>query len=142
MKNGMFPKNKAGRVTALALALLLAAGCSPGEGGAVSAGGAVSQAQAQSSGIKVKVIPPEVGTIDRHTDFSGTIEASSTVNVYSEVQGKVKTVYVNEGETVQQGQLLFELDDSDLQDAADTAWLTYQSQLSQAQSSILNAEDS
>lgn len=51
----------------------------------------------------LKTVPIQVRTI-------GNGEAYSTVNVKSQVEGKVERVYFEEGQTVKKGQLLFSID--------------------------------
>ena len=51
----------------------------------------------------LKTVPLQVRTI-------GNGEAYSTVNVKSQVEGKVERVYFEEGQTVKKGQLLFSID--------------------------------
>jgi len=46
-------------------------------------------------------------------EFSGTIETTET-DVSFQIGGRIKTLFVDEGDTVQKGQLIAELDDSDL----------------------------
>lgn len=49
------------------------------------------------------------------TSYSGSIEADRRATVSSRLSSMVKTVYVNEGDTVEAGQLLFSLDDTEQQ---------------------------
>lgn len=46
---------------------------------------------------------------------TGTIEADELVNIQSEISGLVRGIYFREGGTVQKGQLLIKIDDSELQ---------------------------
>lgn len=55
------------------------------------------------------------GNIELTVTGSGTIEAASTKDIASEVAAKVKSVNVAVGDTVKKGDILFELDSSDLE---------------------------
>lgn len=57
----------------------------------------------------------EKGNIEVTVTGSGTIESSSVKDIASEVSAKVKTVNIAVGDTVQKGDVLFELDSSDLE---------------------------
>lgn len=121
----------------LSLSVLLA-GCS-GQQGPVSEAMAASP---ESDAIQVQVTYAEYGSIDRSNEFAGKIEAAETVKVYAPTQAQVTRTYFSVGETVNQGDVLFELDTEDLELAAETAYLQYQSAVNSADSSLLNAEKS
>lgn len=55
------------------------------------------------------------GDISVSISGSGTIESASAKNIASEVSAKVKSVYVSVGDKVSKGDILFELDSSDLE---------------------------
>ncbi len=62
-----------------------------------------------------KLAAIEKGSIARSVVATGKIEPRSTVEVKSKASGIVKKLYVDYGDTVQQGQLLAELDKEELQ---------------------------
>lgn len=75
---------------------------------------AVSSALANDPRIvaDIFVVKPELVTDDLQT--TGTIAANQEVDLVSEVARKLTRMYVREGSFVQQGALLFKLDDADL----------------------------
>lgn len=62
---------------------------------------------------------------------SGTLKADETVNVSSEIAGKVQRIYFTEGAFVKAGQVLVKLDDADLQ--AELTKVEFQRDLAQQQ---------
>ncbi len=69
-------------------------------------------------------------------DVVGTLEASSRVEIKSQVAGQIETVKFTEGQDVTEGQLLFEIDKRPYEDAlrqAQAALERDQAQISQAQ---------
>ncbi len=67
-----------------------------------------------------KAVQAETVTVKK-TNVTATVEEKGrvvslhTANIFSEVQGKVKKVYVDEGDAVTQGKLLAEIDGGDLE---------------------------
>ena len=55
------------------------------------------------------------GDVQVSISGSGTIQSASTKDIASEVSANVKNVYVSVGDKVNKGDLLFELDSSDLE---------------------------
>ncbi len=75
-------------------------------------------------------------TVPLEVDIVGTIDASSRVEIKSQVAGQIMKVSFTEGQDVQQGQLLFEIDKRPYQDAltqAEAAIERDRSQVAQAQ---------
>ena len=99
-----------------------------------------SAADAGPQAIEVETTTAFYDTIDRSTEFVGRLEAARSTNVYPSSAGQVLGVYVNAGEYVEEGTLLFELDTEDLLTAAETARLQYESALSAADTSIISAK--
>jgi RND family efflux transporter MFP subunit len=129
-------KELASRLLALAAAGAMALGT-------VGCGAAEPQEEAEIAepqAIEVETTTAVYDTIDRQTEFVGRLEAASSTKVYPSSAGKVLKVYAVPGEYVEAGDLLFELDTEDLQTAAETARLQYESALSAADTSIISAK--
>lgn len=95
------------RVHFMMAAMVLVALCSCGE---------KKQAVAeQTVRVKVQEIHPEA--VNGEQGFSGTIEEASGVSLSFASAGTIKRIYVDEGQTVRQGQLIAELDPTTLQNA-------------------------
>ncbi len=73
----------------------------------------------------------EVKTIKTSTDVLGTLEASQTVNLQSEVEGRLVDILVKEGQTVNTGEVLFTLESESLQAQLDSAQATLASRQAQ-----------
>ena len=71
--------------------------------------GLSEEAMPQVEVIKVRAIE-----VPEHQTFTGTINASLAADVSSKIMGKVVAVYVREGDQVKAGQILVQLDNSDL----------------------------
>jgi RND family efflux transporter MFP subunit len=56
------------------------------------------------------------GDVEQVVDVSGDITPRTEVEIKSEISGRIMTILVREGESVDKGQLLVELDDRDLLD--------------------------
>ncbi|MBR0259605.1 MAG: efflux RND transporter periplasmic adaptor subunit [Prevotella sp.] len=95
------------RVHFMMAAMVLVALCSCGE---------KKQAVAeQTVRVKVQEIHPEA--VNGEQGFSGTIEEASGASLSFASAGTIKRIYVDEGQTVRQGQLIAELDPTTLQNA-------------------------
>lgn len=70
--------------------------------------------QAQASAIAVKVAPAILGNIDKTVDVTGSLVALQDVVVGNKQAGKLAAVYLHEGDTVQAGQIVAQMDDVDL----------------------------
>ena len=113
-------------VTAAA-ALLLALGCShKGAGGAPRV--PVTVARAEQSAVPYEIIA------------TGTVEPRQTVSVQSQVTGVLTRVAFREGDDVQAGQMLFQIDPRPFQAALDQAKAMLARDQAQAQSAVLDAE--
>lgn len=77
-------------------------------------------------GTSVNVEQVQQGSMDIFLDALGTVTPVATVNVYSQVSGRVMSVNYREGQMVQKGQSLVEIDPRPLQ-----------AQLQQAQGSLV-----
>ena len=89
----------------------------------------------QSNEIRAETITPQVGDLALTTAFVGTVEPDELVSVYPKVSGTVLTTYFQVGDTVKKGDLLFEIDPTDIQlsvDVAQAQLMAAQAQMDQA----------
>lgn len=82
----------------------------PGPGGMMAAGNMIGGVVTIS--VETQKIGPE--TIEQYVNVSSKVTANNEVSVIPKVSGTVKKVYVNLGDTVRAGDVLFEIDDTDL----------------------------
>lgn len=68
----------------------------------------------QGQGVPVRLIQPEVRTLERTLEVTGTLKAENEVRIGSKIPGRVAQVLVDEGQLVQAGQPLVLLDTKDL----------------------------
>jgi membrane fusion protein (multidrug efflux system) len=103
--------SRASRRAALLLpltsAILLNAGCPKGSG-------QQQRGKAERQPLPVKVEPVRRGDIRMTLRYPGELKAPESVEVASEVGGRIQTIAVRMGERVKQGQLLVSVDDSQL----------------------------
>lgn len=99
----------------------------------------MAAAEKSASVITVKLAMPTIGSITRDTEFIGKIQAADTVSIYPETSGKVAKLYFDEGDYVNQGDLLMELDTSDLEFSMEKAQASYASSVASYESSIASA---
>ena len=71
-----------------------------------------AEAPALSISVETQNIVPE--TIEQYVQISSKALSDSEVAVIPKVSGTVKNVYVNIGDTVKAGDVLFDIDDTDL----------------------------
>lgn len=110
-----------------ALAALLAAGCSGGK----------QDAKPASRAALVTVTESILTDMPVNLSAVGTVEPSATVNVVSRTAGELLEVLVNDGESVQEGQLLFIIDKK----PAEIALHKVQAQLESDRAHLAKAED-
>ncbi|UCC71549.1 MAG: efflux RND transporter periplasmic adaptor subunit [Gemmatimonadota bacterium] len=114
---------------ASALVFLLAAACSRGDGAPQgSAGGPFGRGGAGRETV-VAVVPAELRDLARTVTVTGPIEPIRTVSVNAQMAGTLLRVLVEEGDRVEAGQLMAELD------ARETS-----AQLERARAVLANAE--
>ncbi|MGE5676462.1 MAG: efflux RND transporter periplasmic adaptor subunit [Pseudomonadota bacterium] len=89
-----------------------------GPGGAVPAGGMEPGANVAIS-VETQEIAP--ATIEQYINVSTKVTANNEIHVIPKVGGTVKNVYVNLGDTVKAGDILFEIDDTSQRIAAGQA---------------------
>ncbi len=127
--------------------VVMAAGMGGPGGGSGGPGGGpgngnMKMTEKSASIITVKLETPTIGTIERQTEFIGKIEAADTVSIYPETNGKIARIYYDEGDYVEAGDLLMELDTEDLQFALERAQASYSSSVASYESSIASANKS
>jgi len=76
-------------------------------------------------GVPVKVAAVATGVISDHIEYSATVEAEETIDVYSQASGLVREVLSEEGDKVEAGQVLLRLVDDDLKLAEQDAHVAY-----------------
>lgn len=124
---------------AVTTVVMAAGGGMGGPGGGGPGGGGVAAAEKSASVITVKLALPTVGSITRETEFVGKIQAADTVSVYPETSGKVAKLYFDEGDYVNEGDLLLELDTADLEFSMQEAEASYASSVASYESAIISA---
>ena len=92
----------------------------------------VSGDDAEDTSIDVIVQTPDIRSITVSSNFSGTIVAESEVNVIPLIGGEVTEKYFEVGDHVNEGDLLFKIDDEALKIAVTTA----EASLSQAKANL------
>lgn len=93
---------------------------------------AVSDDSAEDTSIDVMVQTPDIRSITVSSNFSGTVVAESEVNVIPLIGGEVVEKYFEVGDHVNEGDLLFKINDEALQIAVTTA----EASLSQAKANL------
>lgn len=114
------------KLTALALSAMVLmfsfSGCSPSSVPTNASAAPMEQA------IEVQIAYPEKKDLSRQAEFVGRVESGTSVNVFAEVPAKILNTYKNLGEYVLAGELLMDVDDTDMQ----TALISAQSALANA----------
>lgn len=90
---------------------------------------------AQEKSIYVETVTAETGDLSLSTEFIGTVEPDELVSVFPKVAGTVLAVHKNVGDEVKKGELLFEVDPSDIQlsvNIAQAQLMSAQAQMDQA----------
>jgi multidrug efflux pump subunit AcrA (membrane-fusion protein) len=82
---------------------------------------AASAVRAETDLIPIQVRTPAVVERQDSVTASGSVEGSETTDVAFQVSGKVARVFVDEGQHVNRGQLLAELEPTDYRNALDAA---------------------
>lgn len=117
-----------GLLTAGALLAMSLSGCSSGGDG--------GEQSAISTAVAVNVQQVQKGNMESYIKVSAEVSANSTVDVIPKVGGTVESLNVQVGDMVRAGQLLFVVDDTDLQLSAQSALASIQ----QAQASVNSAQ--
>jgi multidrug efflux system membrane fusion protein len=101
-------------LSALFLGLLTLSGCSTRQSAPSVAGGGRSPAPVIVSTVEQRNVPVQITAI-------GNVEAYQTVQIRSQVNGQIETIYFKEGQDVRKGQLLYSLDKRPFQAALEQA---------------------
>lgn len=80
--------------------------------------------------LEVKVVSPKNADINITGEYVGTLEFEDQVNVFPLISGEITNVYFEEGDYVEEGEIMFTLDDK-----------AYQLQLQNANKSYASAEN-
>lgn len=97
---------KANKKVSILLSLVLIGGC--------SSEGASTEAAEKLTAVEVTVAASS--SIKKEMTYAGQVAAAETVNVISRITGKVLETYYDVGEQVSQDDILFKLDEKDLND--------------------------
>jgi multidrug efflux system membrane fusion protein len=108
---------------------LFAAGCGGDRKNAEKKGSAPPSPQVVVAKARVQPVPLEIRAI-------GNVEAYSRVQIKSQVAGEIRRLFFQEGEDVRQGQMLFEIDPREYQQAVAEA----EAQIASAQAGLGQAE--
>ena len=111
-----------------------------GRGGLQNQGEGMEQPADET--ILVEAEPAGNATIELSTSYIGKVEPAQSVDVFPEMSARVTATYFEVGDTVQQGDLLFEMDASDIQQQVEAAALSYESTKLQIESSLGSTFDS
>lgn len=111
------------RLAASGLVLLLG-GCPPGGAGGGDAG--VDGGAGGASALPVEVVRVDRGPLEERLEFAGKVEAARWVELPAEVAGVVVRILVQEGQTVERGEVLAELANPELAIAAQQARIARQ----------------
>lgn len=86
-----------------------------------------TQQTADANSTNITVEEAAIGNISNTVTYTGEIKASESVAVSPKVSGKVTGVYVEEGQYVNAGDILFKIDDTDLKLQYEQAQAAYNS---------------
>lgn len=89
----------------------------------------VANSSQRPSGFAVKIATVEASTFQDAGEFVGTLEAQRSVEVTSEIEGRVTQIYVSSGDIINQGQAIARLRSDDLE-----------AQVRQAQANLLRTQ--
>jgi len=76
--------------------------------------GSVSPAETGPRTVSVQVVTVTPQTLTERLETTGTVRANEDVELVAEVSGKVEAIHFREGRRVDEGQLLLEIDDTQL----------------------------
>src|SRR5690625_4649203 len=77
--------------------------------------GGASRDEIEEAPILVEAVVPIAGTAHDRIRTTGNVRANASVNLSSEVSGKVTQIFFREGTVARRGQLLVKINDSELQ---------------------------
>lgn len=105
-------------------------------------GSTESNTVTEKSSVLVDILTAQNGTLTLSNQFVGTIAPQESVYIIPMAQGKVTNTYFNVGDTVQAGDVLFEMDDTAAKLQLEQALLTYSNAKLQADSALTTQQDS
>jgi HlyD family secretion protein len=79
----------------------------------------------QTQGAKLQVCKAEIGDIADRISVAGKLQPVVSANVASQVGGRLKKIAVKPGDRVEQGQVLLELNEREMQSKIETARVKY-----------------
>lgn len=85
--------------------------------------------ETQAQILKVSVQNPQRASLEQRASFTGKVMPDDSVSVYGKASGTVLKTYVDVGEHVEEGQLLYELDPKDYEIGLEQAKLAYEQSL-------------
>ncbi|MBD2347131.1 efflux RND transporter periplasmic adaptor subunit [Anabaena subtropica] len=100
-------------------------------------------ANAQPPGVRVKVSPVQVGTIEESTDFVASLESRRSVTLQPRVQGQVTQIFVRSGDAIASGAAVIQIDPRQQQAAVisnDAAAQAAKAQLENANATLKSLE--
>jgi len=86
--------------------------------------------------VPVQVAPVEYGSLSGSNQLTGTVEPEDNVEVTAPTSAEITEIYVEQGDTVQQGETIAQLDDSQEQNTVQQQ----QASVDQAQAGLASAE--
>jgi HlyD family secretion protein len=81
---------------------------------AATVGLAIARRQQSSGDVSTLTVPVQSTDVALQVRGTGTIQPIRTVNLSPKVAGRIKQIFVDQGDRVQQGQVLAKMDDADL----------------------------
>lgn len=99
----------------VALSALLIAGCSTGSADKSTGNGNSATASVKVEKIKIMPIQPQV--IGKNIEYTSTIKAFEEVHLVPSTPGRIERIYVEVGSRVKKGDLLVQMDQTQLQSA-------------------------
>ncbi|MEG1448032.1 MAG: efflux RND transporter periplasmic adaptor subunit, partial [Oscillospiraceae bacterium] len=76
--------------------------------------------------LDVHTIKPEIGTLERYTSIVGKTAPQTSVDVTSDISEKVMKVYKKVGDHVKKGEVLMELDTTNIDNELETSKADYE----------------
>lgn len=106
----------------LLLLTLILAGCgASAKNEAKAAAEAAAAAKSAAAPMSIRVANAETKTVARSLDVTGTLMADDSINVISEVQGRISAINYDFGQSVKKGDVLVQLDKQEFQIQHDRA---------------------
>ncbi|MBH8565851.1 efflux RND transporter periplasmic adaptor subunit, partial [Nostoc sp. CENA67] len=98
---------------------------------------------AQPPGVRVKVAPVQIGTIDESTEYIASLESRRSVTLQPRIQGQVSQIFVRSGDTIATGAAVIQVDPRQQQAAVtsiDAAAQASKAQLANARATLKSLE--